>query len=91
MHNLQKDPGTPGPDPKKSKQKEVDAETGGTEIVNGQSQTQVTNDSDIPISGANESPVPEEENDEKNNNLRDALNSDSLPLPPDERDNSLVN
>jgi hypothetical protein len=87
----QNDPGTPGPDPKKSKQKDIEAESEGTEIVNGQNQTQVTNDSDMAPIDINESTVSEEDNDEKINNLRDALNSDSLPLPPDEQDNSIVN
>ncbi len=81
----------PGPDPRKGKQKDVEAETEEKEIVNGQSQTQVTNDSEVPEGETNDSTASEEENDEKINNLRDALNSDNMPLPPDERDNGIVN
>lgn len=87
----QNDPGAPGPDPKKNKQKDGEAETEGTEIVNGLSQTQVTNSSEVPAEEPNDSTTSEEENEEKLNNLRDALNSDNLPLPPDEGNNRIVN
>ena len=51
----------------------------------------MTNDSE-PQEAAPEDPIEtEEEMDEKKNNLRDALNNDNLALPPDERDDSIVN
>jgi hypothetical protein len=84
-------PGAPDPDPKKMKAKDIEAESDASEVVNGQSQSQVTNSSETPATETDEGSISEEEKDEKINNLRDALNSDNMPLPEDERDNDVVN
>ncbi len=89
--HLQKHKGPADPGPKKSQPKDVEGTTETREIVNGQSQTQVTNNRDVPAVETNESTTSEEEKDEKTNNLRDALNSDNMPLPTDEGDNGIVN
>jgi hypothetical protein len=91
QNNNETFPGTPDPDPKKSKPKDIEAESEGTEVVNAQSQSQVTNCSETPATETDEPPISEEEKVVKINNLRDALNSDNMPLPEDERDNDIVN
>lgn len=89
--NLQALPDTGAPDPKKSKPKDINPELEDTDVVNGQSQSQVTNDSEMPEPEPDDPSVSEEDRDEKINNLRDALNSDAMPLPDDERDDEIVN
>ena len=79
------------PDPKKPKPQDILSETEGEELVNGQSDTQIINSSDPLPADTIEDMPSEEEEDEKLNNLRDALNSDELALPPDERDDDVMN
>lgn len=82
---------TPGPDPKKSQLKDDLTDASEQDVVNSQSDAQVTNDSGLSAQEAYDTPESEEAMDEKINNLRDALNSDSLPPLPDEEGNGIVN
>jgi hypothetical protein len=80
--------------PKDHKYKFLTTEAEDTDIVNGQSQNQVTNAGDE-LTGTSEATddreLTEEEQDEELNNARDALNNDNYPLPPDERDDTDLN
>jgi hypothetical protein len=80
--------------PKDQKDKGLITEAEDTDIVNGQSQNQVTNAGDE-LTGAPEATddreLTEEERDQELNNARDALNNDNYPLPPDERHDTELN
>ena len=91
-------PGKSGPQnetgPKDRKDKAQLAEAEDADIVNGQSQNQVTNAGDeiTGVSETREEDEPtEEDRDEALNNARDALNNDNYSLPPDERDDEELN
>jgi hypothetical protein len=82
------------PGPKDPKDNAFVAETEDADIVNPQSQGRVTNAGDEltgPSEARDEDEPTEEELDEKLNNARDALNDDSYALPPDERDDEVLN
>ena len=101
VNKIAKNDGMTGPEksvpqnetgPKDRKDKVQIPEAEDPDIVNGQSQNQVTNAGDEIGSETREEKEPtEEDRDEALNNARDALNDDNYSLPPDERDDEELN